>query len=507
MSGHGDSNCTTSNGSSGTTAKASSRKTYDTDSIVLRQMYAYTPATNIPISTNYILSADLKGSLSFKSPLTVLGTVGFSTIPAQVSTLDGLLFSTVYSFIPWYYSTPNSFLPSTVAGLTESGYLNVYALTSSIGGLGTIGFISSAQIQTVLASSITGLGTVNYTSSTQLYSTVEGLGSATYLSSPQLLSSLTGVGSLGYLSSTQLLSAITNLGSLKYLSSTQLLSSLTGLGSINYVSTLSLTSTVYAIQQSTLNSFVSTVKGLGTVGYISSSELTSSLVGLGSMFYVSSSQLASSFIGAGTLGYLSSTQLYSSFTQFTTLRSSFSNIATTPNWCNTNFLLCNLAVGSRIKTIEFNLGNLFRNKISRSSKIDIEVSPNLQFSYYDNNSGQYQFNTFLVLGSNFNTANIIGQESMNYYILNQNQINLSFFFQQKNRFLISDPTVISNIKYASATLNSNYLSLWHTFGPAVPLTNQFFASPTSTNCVSVVLDNLPNPSEAKPSLSFSGIYN
>ena len=489
MSGQGDNNCTTSSGSNATGVNASSKKTYDTDSIVLRRMYAYTPATNVPISTNYILSADTKGSLSFKNPLSVLGTVGFSTIPAQVSTLDGLLFSTVYSFIPWYYSTPNSFLPSTVAGLTESGYLNVYALTSSIEGLGNLGFISSAQIETFLASSITGLGTVNYLSSTQLYSTVEGLGSAKYLSS------------------TQLLSAITNLGSLKYLSSTQLLSSLTGLGSINYVSSLSLTSTVYSIQQSTLNSFISTVQGLGTVGYISSSETTSSLVGLGSMFFVSSSHLASSFNGVGTLGYISSTQLYSSFTQFTSLRSTFSNIATTPNWCNTNFLLCNLAVGSRIKTIEFNLGNLFRNKISRSSKIDIEVSPNLQFSYYDNNSGQYQFNTFLVLGSNFNTANIIGQESMNYYILNQNQINLSFFFQQKNRFLISDPAVISNIKYASSTNNSNYLSLWHTFGPAVPLTNQFFASPTSTNCVSVVLDNLRNPSEANPSLSFSGIYN
>ena len=57
---------------------ASSRKTYDTDSLVMRRIFAYDPMTNTPLSTNYILSADVKGVVLFKNPLEVLSTFGWA---------------------------------------------------------------------------------------------------------------------------------------------------------------------------------------------------------------------------------------------------------------------------------------------------------------------------------------------------------------------------------------------------------------------------------------------
>ena len=616
---------------------ASSRKTYDTDSLVMRRIFAYDPMTNTPLSTNYILSADVKGVVLFKNPLEVLSTFGWADLPDQIvsttifvissiSTTNGYLASTVSFFAPSYPSSQQIFLPSTVNGLGTTGYISTTSLTSSLIGLGSMGYLSSGIIITPLNSTIVGLGSSGFISSTQLTSSLVGLGSIGFISSSQLTSSVVGLGSIGYISSTQLLSSLVGLGSLGYISSaslystvnTALASTVKGLGSATYVSSTQLTSSIVGlgssgylssfifsnlstvflssgfitassistfglavsgvanistlfIGNSNISSlFVSTSQGLASIGYISSSQLTSSLVGLGSLGYissatlystvnmalastvaglgsagyvsstqltssliglasigyvsstqltsslvglasigyvsstqltsslvglasiryVSSTQLTSSLVGLGSIGYVSSTQLFSSLANFTSIRSTFSN-SLAGNWSNTNFLYTGITVGTTLSTIRFDLGPAFRNKIlsgAANSRLDIETKTNLQFGYYDSISRDYQFNTYLVIGSTFATTNIIGSESVNYYILNANAINQPYFSQEKSRFIITDSNTISSIKYWGP---SSTITLFHTFGPNVPGTNQFFASPASTASVTVVLDNLP----------------
>ena len=634
---------------------ASSRKTYDTDSLVMRRIFAYDPMTNTPLSTNYILSADVKGVVLFKNPLEVLSTFGWADLPDQIvsttifvissiSTTNGYLASTVSFFAPSYPSSQQIFLPSTVNGLGTTGYISTTSLTSSLIGLGSMGYLSSGIIITPLNSTIVGLGSAGFISSTQLTSSLVGLGSIGYVSSTQLTSSVVGLGSIGYISSTQLLSSLVGIGSLGYISSaslystvnTALASTVKGLGSATYVSSTQLTSSIVGlgssgylssfifnnlstvflssgfitassistfglavsgvanistlfIGNSNISSlFVSTSQGLASIGYISSSQLTSSLVGLGSLGYissatlystvnmglastvaglgsagyvsstqltssliglasigyvsstqltsslvglasigyvsstqltsslvglasiryisstqltsslvglasigyVSSTQLTSSLVGLASIGYVSSTQLFSSLANFTSIRSTFSN-SLAGNWSNTNFLYTGITVGTTLSTIRFDLGPAFRNKMlsgAANSRLDIETKTNLQFGYYDSISRDYQFNTYLVIGSTFATTNIIGTESFNYYILNANAINQPYFSQEKSRFIITDSNTISSMKYWGP---SSTITLFHTFGPNVPGTNQFFASPASTASVTVVLDNLP----------------
>ena len=637
---------------------ASSRKTYDTDSLVMRRIFAYDPMTNTPLSTNYILSADVKGVVLFKNPLEVLSTFGWADLPDQIvsttifvissiSTTNGYLASTVSFFAPSYPSSQQIFLPSTVNGLGTSGYISTTSLTSSLIGLGSMGYLSSGIIITPLNSTIVGLGSAGFISSTQLTSSLVGLGSIGYISSTQLTSSVVGLGSIGYISSTQLLSSLVGLGSLGYISSaslystvagsaplfastviglgsatyvsstqltssivglgssgylssfifsnlstvflssgfitassistfglsvsglanistlfignsnisslfvstsqglasigyissSQLTSSLVGLGSLGYISSATLYSTVNMALASTVaglgtagyvsstqltsslvglasigyvsstqltsslvglasigyvssTQLTSSVVGLASIGYVSSTQLTSSLVGLASIGYVSSTQLTSSLVGLASIGYVSSTQLFSSLANFTSIRSTFSN-SLAGNWSNTNFLYTGITVGTTLSTIRFDLGPAFRNKIlsgAANSRLDIETKTNLQFGYYDSISRDYQFNTYLVIGSTFATTNIIGTESFNYYILNANAINQPYFSQEKSRFIITDSNTISSIKYWGP---SSTITLFHTFGPNVPGTNQFFASPASTASVTVVLDNLP----------------
>ena len=428
---------------------ASFRKTYDTDSIVLRRIFAYDISNNSPFSTGYILTSLTKGNASFVSPLVSLSTIGYTKIPDQISTLSGELFSTAQAMSLLYPSSTQFFLPSTVKGLGTSGYVSTslfnQALTSTSVGLGTLGYVSSAVLTVPITSTIIGLGTIGYVSSTQLQSTVEGLGSANYISSSQLSSTLQGLASLSYISTTQLQSTVEGLGSSGYISSSQL---------------------------------VSTVQGFASAGFVSSLSLQSTVQGLGSSGYVSTSQLMSTTQGLGSAGYLSSVRI---------LRSTYRN-TNTASWSNIGYLYTNISTNLiSLSTITFDLGPSMRsNIIPSTTRLDIELKPNVQFGYYDTTSGNYQFNSLLVQGTNFSSSNIVGIESMTYYILNGNVINLAFFFQEKMRFLINDPLTLSSIRDDPTRTT---LSLHHTFLPRVPATNQFFASPASTICATVVLDN------------------
>lgn len=430
---------------------ASSRKSYDTDSITLRTMFAYDISNNAPFSTGYILTSLTKGVVSFVSPLVSLSSIGYTAIPAQISTLSGELLSTAIVVGAIYLSSPAVFLPSTVNGLASAGYISTSGLVSTVIGLGSAGYLSSAVFDAPLNSTVIGLASSDYISTSQLTSTVTGLGSSGYLSSFDLfISSISSLSQIGYVSTSQLTSTVGGLSQAGYISSTQLTSSLQGLASIGYISTSQLTSTV---------------GGLATAGYISTSQLQSTIDGLGSS------------------GYLSTiTPIF---------RSTFSNTQVfATNYCNIAYLYSNLTVNQSVNTISFDMGQLLRNEILVStSKLDIELKTNLQFVYYDPTSRDYQFNNYLVRGSNFTTSNIIGQESLTYYILNANPINLPYFFLPSSRFLVTDNQVISTLKNDN---RFSTISLTHYWAPRIPATNQFFVSPMSTACVSVVLDNTPS---------------
>jgi len=432
---------------------SSSRRTYDTDSIVLRRIFAYDISNNAPFSTGFVLTSLTRGNASFVSPTITLSTIGFPNLPATVSSIEGYLLSTAQQIGFTYTSSSAVFLPSTVEGLGTSGYLSTTAVgpyfASTNQNLGSLGYVSTSFFNENIASTIDGLGTFGYLSSAvvlgPIISTIEGLGTYGYVSTSQLVSTTQGLGTLGFLSSLALASTVQGLGTSGYLSTPQLTSSL---------------------------------RGLGTLGFVSSSQLVSTVEGLASSRYISTTQLTSTVAGLGTFGFLSSVQI---------IRSTFSNLGT-GNFCNAGYLFSNVSTNTiSLSTIRFDLGSTMRTRIIPSTtRLDIELKPFVQFAYYDATSRDYQFNSFLVRGPNYASSNIIGQESLTFYILNTNPINLPFFFQEKTRFLINDPTTLSTLRNDT---NFSTLSLHHTFGPPIPTTNQFFASPASSICATVVLDN------------------
>ncbi len=404
----------------------SSRKTYDTDSIVLRRIFAY-DISNSPFSTGFVLTALRKGVATFLDLNLALSTIGVPNLPAELSTLEGELVSTFGAFNSNLPSSPTFFLPSTVQGLGSSGYISSFQLFSTVAGLGTAGYLSSFIIGDLVYSSIAGLGSAGYVSTLSLTSTVGGLGTAGYISSSQLFSTVGGLGNAGYISSSQLFS---------------------------------------------------TVGGLGNAGYISSSQLFSTVEGLGSAGYISSSQLFSTVGGLGSAGYLSSFR--------ENIRSTYSNLYV-GNWSNTGFLYNNLRPFSTVQTFQFDMGLPLREKIIVSTtNLDIEFKANLQFGYYDSRSLQYDFSTCLVKGVSLNMESIIAQENISYYILNANPVNLPFFFTEKYRFILNNVTTISSIKNDQ---QFSSLSLFHRIGVSSPTTNQLFVFPAKPTSISLVLDN------------------
>lgn len=237
------------------------------------------------------------------------------------------------------------------------------ALRSTVQGLGTVGYLSSASnlvSSLQLASTVTGLGTAGYISSAQLISTTAGL-----VQIPELTSTTLGLGTLGYLSTFS-----------NFVSTLSLASSITGLGSAGYISSAQLISTTAGLVE--IQELTSTTRGLGTLNYLSSLQLFSTVGGLGTFGYVSSfsnfvssPSLISTVAGLGTTNYLSSgvirslstinlsaaVILTSSFTNGTTFFNDYSRIPTgvvTSLYSSTNYLLYNSSIigGARVAEIQ-----------------------------------------------------------------------------------------------------------------------------------------------------------
>jgi hypothetical protein len=175
-------------------------------------------------------------------------------------------------------------LTSTVVGLGTVGYVSTAALINHVSTANLVNLVSTTYLTSQLTSTVVGLGTVGYVSTAALINHVStanlvNLVSTTYLTS-QLTSTVVGLGTVGYVSTAALINHVStanlvNLVSTTYLTS-QLTSTVVGLGTIGYVSTAALTNLVstanllYLVSTSYLTTqLVNTVAGLGTVGYIS----------------------------------------------------------------------------------------------------------------------------------------------------------------------------------------------------------------------------------------------
>lgn len=261
-------------------------------------MFAIDPATNLPISTGYMIATDGAGGINWVDPI----LFGGITLPNLVSTVGGL---------------------GTIQYVSTS-YLNV-ALTSTSQGLGTINYVSTSYLDTALFSTSQGLGTLQYVSTSYLnvalISTIENLALAGYVSSTAL--ALTTSTANAAFTSTQYI-----LDPSRYLSTGALISTTAGL----------LINPGYVVQNATLDAaLLSTTLGIGTLGYISTaafrSSLTSTVQGLGTAGYVSTATLRSSLTstleGLGSAGYVSTGYL------FAYVNNTLENAATTYDYVST----------------------------------------------------------------------------------------------------------------------------------------------------------------------------
>jgi hypothetical protein len=257
--------------------------------LILRTLFALDPTTNMPISTNYVVTTDGIGGLIWLNPFTNLSTTG-AGIGYLPSTIDGLRSNV-----------------SSLSTVVSSLVLGLSSLSTVLGQA----YISSGIYDSQLTSTTIGLGSIGYVSTSQLASTVEGLASANYISTSQLVSTTEWfLDPSRYVSTGALISTTANI-----LPLSQLVSTVTGLGSIGYISSQSLTSSLQGTSTLVFSTFystlvpqfinpaqlMSTVSSLGTYGYISTSQLVSTTSWiLDASRYVSTGALVSTSAGLST---------------------------------------------------------------------------------------------------------------------------------------------------------------------------------------------------------------
>jgi hypothetical protein len=263
------------------------------------------------ICTPQIIVSTINGTApvnptNITSTVAGLGTSGYvsSFVPVYVSLSTAALFTSNTSnyarnllqdfstpttntsnfFVPLLANNYSTNLTSTVAGLGTAGYISTATFLSSM--LGMTSNISSMIDPVELASTVVGLGTIGFTSSIGLTailnSTVAGVN--TYVSSMidpvELASSITSLGTQGFISSigfdAKLASTTAGLGTATYISATQLYSTVAGITFSGSTNTLSAS----RIFTSSINAAFVT----GTQGFISSLVVDSLAIGSNSGF-------------------------------------------------------------------------------------------------------------------------------------------------------------------------------------------------------------------------------
>ena len=178
--------------------------------------------------------------------------------------------------------------------------------------------IPSGFAQSSITSSIIGLGNVGYVSSSQLVSSINAV-YGVYVSAAVTLSSIQGFANYYFSSSTLLFSA----QALLVIFNESFTSTTTGLGSAGYISSTQLTSTVKGLGDIYLssinNSLASTTIGLGNLGYISSTQLTSTVKGLGNIYNSTSSDWYL-YPALGTVDFSNNNTINNNFNLYTDLQ-------------------------------------------------------------------------------------------------------------------------------------------------------------------------------------------
>ena len=326
------------------------KRGYDMDLTVFRSLFALDPNTNIPISTNLLMTSDGIGGIQWESLAWYTSTVSISNIKildvntANAIPVHNLTIQNGNLLVDGAGAIGSGIsiiqLASSITGLGSAGYVSTTSLYSTVAGLGTAGYVSSAT----LTKTVAALGTTGYISTTSLYSTVAGLGTAGYVSTAQFNSFSNFIyNPVSYISSGNLFStSISLLGFIDGFVNSQgsAISSFTVTGTVNFFSTLSIGTFVYVNGNiSTLSTSVGdAIVNLGTTpGYLSSLQsqvLSTGTIGLSSINFVdtvtgvtqlvaitngifqvngasitgdvSKGDLTSTVIGLGTAGYLSS---------------------------------------------------------------------------------------------------------------------------------------------------------------------------------------------------------
>jgi len=375
-----------------------------------RSLLAIDPNTNLPISTNYIMSTDGTGNIQWQNVLYNISSYGqnIGYLPSTLNTLNIYMSNISTGVLPGSLSTPN--LTSTVNGLGTAGYISSQTFYSTINGLGTLGYLSSA----FLGSTVTGLGTTGYVSSLTLYSTIQGLGNLGYLSTVKNL------GSLGYVSSStlqlSLQSSLVGLGNLGYVSTDSILYVIRNLGTFGYVSTASLVSTTTALTSNLLSS----------VTDILSNRTNYYLNAAGSLVIGASN--TNVIISTLTTGYF-----YDTFNNSSIKYKGNNNNQLAYNSNNADFYISTLDL--QLKT--------FSNYIHGNTNVSIEVYPNILFPALNTSANPKVFHISTIVSYGASTLRTNIAESK-FLAINTNSSNL---FQQPLR-----------INITGATINSNYVS-------------------------------------------------
>jgi hypothetical protein len=378
------------------------------DITIYRSLLAVDPKTNLPISTNYILSTDGQGDIAWQNifyNMSSQSQLGY--LPSTISTISTLVYN-IYAGISPAAITVNN-LTSTVSWFQDpSRYISTGNLVSTVDSFLSGNYSFGSNIQ----STVVGLGSADYVSTLSLQSTVIGLGQ-TYISTQSLYSTINGLSRSGYVSSTQLQSTINGLGTLGYVSSSAVVYALQNLGSapFDYISSASLFSTQY---------------------YLSSQiASTNNLINLRQNIYLND-------INTLVIQGNSTSVTISTITNFYFYQSFFnSTIKYKGNNVTANALIDPVTNNMYVSTLDLQL-EMFSNYIYPSSKITVDYYPNVIFSQINTNS-----NPTLVHVSSF-----ITYKNSNILVLNQTKYvaalnNGSNLFQTPIKFNFTG-NVVSN---------------------------------------------------------------
>jgi hypothetical protein len=462
-----------------------------------------------------------------------LGTINYVSTSALISTTAYILDRSRY--------VSTGHLQSTVAGILvnadfalQIGEFNT-AMTSTTRGLGTLGFISTAQFRSSFTSTVAGLGSAGYISTGQLRSSIVGLGTVGYVSTSYLVNyvtnALANVGTTGnYISvptfNLALTSTTLGLGTLNYVSTSALESTVAYLlDPASYVSTGALQSTTQGILASatvgltigTLNdSLTSTVSGLATSGYVSTLSLQSTIKNLGSggdRGYISSlslqstvQQLADMITGGTNItfdaannvtvvgGNINITSMGGSIIYLSTfLQSSVTYKGTNGHTFPYAFDNTNMIFSTCV--IPFNAMSNFTNEKSR---IYLDIFPTFVFaqngvSPYSAKTLILPISTFIQYGSltaNVQSSNLLPYVNTSYLVANTVTTGFSNYFQQQIKLQIPGSLIAGN--WANEYILYHYMPDSISFGSSPGLRNSTITIQySSTNSVFISVQNLP----------------